>query len=116
MSVEVIVSVRVLVEIICRLVGPPLEVSQGPLLELLLRYSTFEFGITCGGAVMLNISVSCFRVSVCLSPNVVSRILGVGLRRTLVSSEAAFVDASFDEILGNVRVAGGNPWCWRLSL
>ena len=57
---------------------------------------------------MLNISRSCFRSDFCMFPTIVSGIVGVGFSRAWVRSAAAFVAASFDEILGNVRVAGEN--------
>ena len=54
-------------------------------------------GVTCGGgATLLNISASCLRASVSLSPNVVSGLVGVGLRRKWVSSAAACVATYFD--------------------
>ena len=78
--------------------GPNLEVAQGALIELLLGYSpldvawgpydvvAFHLSVVSlvGGANMLNISASFFRAGVCLFPNVVSGIVGVGLRRTWV--------------------------------
>ena len=57
---------------------------------------------------MLNISVRFLGAAVCLSLNVVSRIVGVGLRRMWARSASACVSAYFDEIIGNVRVAGKN--------
>ena len=103
-----IVSVRVLIEIICHLVGPPSEVVQGTLMEFLLGYSPSEVVLLAGGAAMLNISSSCFRAAVCLSSNVVSVLVGVGLSSSWVRSEAACVVTSFDVILGNFIVAGRN--------
>ena len=49
MRVEVIVLVRVLVVIICPLVGPPSEVAQGPRLELPLGYAPLEVVSFVGG-------------------------------------------------------------------
>ena len=69
---------------------------------------TLRGGVTCGGATMLNISASCFRGDFFLSPSVLSGLLGVGLRRVWVRSAVACDAASFDDILGNVRVAGKN--------
>ena len=59
------------------------------------------------GAALVNIS-SIFRsAAFCLYPNVVSGLVGVGLRRDLVRSLAACVAASLEESLGNVSVSGG---------
>ena len=55
---------------------------------------------------MLKISVIFFRTAVCLSPNAVSVILGVGLKREWVMSTATCVATSFDDIIGNVWVSG----------
>ena len=49
MRVDVIVSVRVLVGMIFRLVVPPLEVVQEPLLQLFLGYSPSEVVSLVGG-------------------------------------------------------------------
>ena len=57
---------------------------------------------------MLKISASCFRADVCLFLNVVSGIVGVGFRMAWVRSSAACVAESFDDILGNFRVAREN--------
>ena len=46
--------------------------------------------------------------TVCLSPKVLSGIVGIGLRRVWVRSVATCIASSFDNTLGNVRVAGGN--------
>ena len=73
---------------------------------------TLGGGVTCGGGTMLNISASGFRAAVCLYPNVVSGVVGVGLIRVWMRSAAACVSASFDEIIGNVRVDGGNSVVW----
>ena len=59
-----------------------------------------------GGAALVKIYVSCLRAAVCLSPNVVNGIVGVGLRRTWVMSTTACVAASFEESLGKVSVSG----------
>ena len=42
---------------------------------------TLGGGVTCGGAALVNISASCLRAAVCLSPNAVSGLVGFGLRR-----------------------------------
>ena len=70
------------------------------------RAFTLGGGVTCGGGAMLKISASCSSYSICLSPNVVSGLVGGGFRRAWVRSATAYVAASFDDILGNVRVAG----------
>ena len=57
---------------------------------------------------MLKISASCFRAAVYLLPIVVSGLVGVGLRRSWVRSEAACVAASSEDILGNGRDARKN--------
>ena len=63
---------------------------------------------TCVGAAMLKISVNCFRGAVCLLTNAGIGIVGPGLSRAWVRSAAACVVVSFEEILGNGRVAGEN--------
>ena len=62
--------------------------------------------VTCGGTALLNISASFLRAAVFLSPNTASGIVGVGLRRAWVRSAVACVDASFDNIIGNVSFSG----------
>ena len=49
MLVQVVFLVSVLVGIIFFLVGPPSDVAQGPLLELLLEYSPSEVVSLVGG-------------------------------------------------------------------
>ena len=71
---------------------------------------------TCGGADILKISVRWFRGAVCLSPNIVSGLVGVGLRRVWVRSASACVAASFDDIISNVRDTGKTMWYPRLSI
>ena len=44
---------------------------------------------------------------VCLYPNAVSGILGIGLRRVWVRSVDACVAASLEDTLGKVSVVGG---------
>ena len=61
-----------------------------------------------GGAALVNISASCQRAAVCLSPNFVSGLVGVGLRRAWVRSASACVATSFEEIIGKVSVAEKN--------
>ena len=54
----------------------------------------------------MNISASCLRDDVCLSPIVVSGLLGVGFRRAWVRSEAACVAAYFEDSIFKVSVFG----------
>ena len=106
--VGVVVLVRVLVGMLCTHVGPPSEVAQGPCLALSLGYAPLEVVSLVGRAALLNIYASCLRASVCLSPNVVSGLVGVRLRRAWVRYMAACVDTSFEESLGKVSVAREN--------
>ena len=53
----------------------------------------------------MNISESCIRSAVCLSPNSVSGLVGVRLSRAWVRPEAACVATYFEEILGKVSVS-----------
>ena len=69
---------------------------------------TLVVRVSWGGVAMVKISASCLRVAVFLSPNAVSGLVGVGLRRAWVRSLAACVAAYFDDIIGNVSEAGGN--------
>ena len=55
----------------------------------------------------MNISSIFWSASFCLYPNVVSGLVGVGLRRDLVTFVAACVAASLEKSLGNVSVSGG---------
>ena len=55
----------------------------------------------------MNISASCLGAAICLSPNVVSVLVGFGLRRAWVRSMAACVASSFEESLGKVSLVGG---------
>ena len=57
---------------------------------------------------MVMISESCLRAAVCLFPNAVILIVGVGLRRAWVRSAATCIAVSFEEILGKVTVSGVN--------
>ena len=84
------------------------EVAQGPRLALSLGYALFEVvSLMCGGD-LVKISASCLGNDFCLSPNVVSGLVGVGLRRLRVSSAAACVAASCEDSLDKVSVAGKN--------
>ena len=56
----------------------------------------------------MKISAICLRSTVCLSPNVVSGLVRVGLRRVWVSSAAVYIAEYFEDILGKVSVGGGN--------
>ena len=71
---------------------------------------------TCGGDALLKISASFRSAAICLSPNVVSGLFGVGLRRACVRSAAACVAASLEDILGKFSVAGENLRCLRLFI
>ena len=97
---------RVLVGMICPLVGPPLEVAQFLRLVLPLGYAPSEVVSLVGGAALVNISASCLRYAVFFSPDDVSDLVGVGLMRAWVSSSAACFAASFEDILGKVSVSG----------
>ena len=110
-----------LVVIICCLVGPPSEVAQGPLLELILGYLPLEVAWEASSVKEFHSSVlslveghsweilfSCFRTDICLLPNVVSGLSGIRFRRAWVRSEVVCVSISFDDILGNGRVSWEN--------
>ena len=62
-------------------------------------------GVTCGGSDLLKMSASFWSYAACLSPDVMSGIVGVGLRRVWVRSAAACVAKSLEDILGKVSVA-----------
>ena len=68
---------------------------------------TLGGGITCRGAALAKIYVSCLSAAVCLSPNVMSGLVGVGLRGAWISSAAECVAVSFEDSIGKVSVAGG---------
>ena len=70
---------------------------------------TLGGGVTSGGAALENISTSDLSANVCLSPNFVSGLVGVGFRREWVRSVAACVAASCGDSLGKVSVARKNP-------
>ena len=69
---------------------------------------TLRGGVSRGEAVLENIYASFLRAAVCLSPNVVSGLVRVGLRREWFRYTAACVAASFEESLGKVSVSGKN--------
>ena len=73
------------------------------------RVYTLGSGVTSGGAALENISTSDLSANVCLSPNFVSGLVGVGFRREWVRSVAACVAASCGDSLGKVSVARKNP-------
>ena len=64
----------------------------------------------------MKISASCWSAAVCLSPNGVSGLVGVGLRSVWVRFAAACVAAPLEDSLGKVNVARKNPWCLRLFI
>ena len=59
-----------------------------------------------GGAALVKFFAICLRAAVCLTPNFVSGLVGVGLSRVWVRSAATCVSASYEYSLGNVSVAG----------
>ena len=106
----VVVLVRVLVGMLFPHVGPPLEVPQGLSLALSIGYAPLEVVSLLGGAALVNISEIFLGTSVCLSPNVVSGLVGVELRRAWVRSVAAYVAASCEGSIGKVNVSGKNSF------
>ena len=92
----------------CNVMSPcdsTLGVFSGAVYDVVSGVCTLRGGVTCGGAALVNIYVIFLRADVCLSPNVVSGIVGVGLSRVWLMSAAACVAASFDNIIGNVSVS-----------
>ena len=61
--------------------------------------------VTCGGAALLEVSDSYLKADFLFSPDILSGLVGVGLRRAWVRSVAESFAASFGEVLGNVRVS-----------
>ena len=61
-----------------------------------------------GGAALVNISANFLMDAICLSPKVVSGLVGFGLRRAWVRSTAVCVPTYFEDSLGKVSVAGKN--------
>ena len=96
--------------------GSNLGGSTGSTSGVVYGVCTLGGGVTYGGDALLNVSTSFRSAAVCLSPNDVSGLVGVGLRRGWVRSAAACVDASLEDSIGKVSVSGGNPWCLRLFL
>ena len=105
MRVGVIVLVHVLFGMIFLLVCQLSEVTQGPLLEFLLGYLPSEVMSLVGGAALLEVSDSYLKADFLFSPDILSGLVGVGLRRAWVRSVAESFAASFGEVLGNVRVS-----------
>ena len=83
-----------------------------------VAYGIFNLGggVTCGGEAMLNIWACCFRAAVFLSPNVMSGIVGVGLRRAWVRVATACVAVFLMKLLSMLGFLGKTPWCQRLSI
>ena len=106
--VEKVFLVRILVKMLCTIFGLPSEVAQGPSLALSMGYVPSDVVSLGGESVLVKISVSCLRGAVCLSPNVVSGLVGVGLRRVWVRSTSACVAAPFKDIIDKVSVAVKN--------
>ena len=88
--------------------GSTLGGGAGAAYDIVSGVFTLGGGVTCGVATLLKISASCLRADVCLSPNVVSGLVGVRLSREWMRSAVACVAASFDEIFGDDSVAGKN--------
>ena len=57
---------------------------------------------------MVMISESCLRAAVCLFPNAVILIVGVGLKRVWMRSVTACSAVSCEDLLGTGSVSGGN--------
>ena len=77
---------------------------------------TLGGGVTLRGYALENISASFRSAAVCLSHNIVSGIVGVGLRRESVKSAAECIDASLQDSLGKVSISGKKLWCLRLFI
>ena len=87
--------------------GSTLRGDAGAASVLVSGVCTLGGRFTCGGAALVNISTSFLRATVCFSPNVVSWIVGVGLRRSCFSSASACDAAFFEDSLVKVSVARG---------
>ena len=61
--------------------GSTLGGGSGATSGVVSRVFTLGGGVTCGGSALLNIYASFRSAAVCLFPNVVSGLVGVGLRR-----------------------------------
>ena len=86
--------------------GSTLGGGAGATSDVVSGVCTLGGGLTSGGSSLVNISASFLSAAVCLYHNVVSGLVGFVLKRIWVISAAVFVAASFDGIIGNVRVAG----------
>ena len=87
--------------------GSTLGGGAGSTSDVVSGVCTLGGGVTCGWCALVNISASFRSAAVCLSPNVVRGILGVGLRRTWVRYTAACFAASLEYSIGKVSVSGG---------
>ena len=87
--------------------GSTLIGGAGAVSDVVSGLCTLGVGVTCGGSVLMKISVIFRSSGVCLSPNVVSGLVGVELSRVWVSSAASSVAESFEDSLGKVSVTGG---------
>ena len=96
--------------------GPTLRGGTGAESGVVSGVCNLVGGVTCEGDALSKISASCRSAAVCLSPDVLSGIVGVGLRRAWVRSTAACVAESLEDIIGKVSVARKNPWCLRLFI
>ena len=65
--------------------------------------------VACGGAATLKTLENCFKTAVCLSPIIMSELVGVGLGNECVRSSYLCIDASYDDILSKGRLAGKKP-------
>ena len=67
------------------------------------------------GTDMLKIDARCFNAAVCLSPIYCSGMVRVVLRRVWVRYTNAYVDVSYEDILGRDRLLRRTLLCLRLS-
>ena len=86
--------------------GFTLGCDEGAASGVVFGVCTLGGGVTSGRVALVNISASFLRAAVCLSPNIVSVIVGVGLRRVWVRSAAACVAAYFEDSIFKVSVFG----------
>ena len=96
--------------------GSTLIGGVGDASDVVSGVCTLGGGVTYGGAALVKISTILRSSDVCFPPNVVSGLVGVGLRRAWVRSAIAFVAASLEDSLGKISVSGKNLWCLRLFL
>ena len=85
--------------------GSTLGDGAGTAYGAVSRVFTLRGGVTCGGSDLLKMSASFWSYAACLSPDVMSGIVGVGLRRVWVRSAAACIAKSLEDILGKVSVS-----------